>query len=351
MKKKPAILILLFSLVLLSGVLAYSMAKNAVDERVIADTLNDNELKETSKEPESLLIPNLRVDENAQVSVDRNYLILTEYAGEGELSFSSFDEEIVRVSDEGMLTGVHPGETDVAVKLASDGVYRSWSQNVHVTVSAPDISKSIFLTYDDGPSENITPELLDTLKRYNAHATFFIIGNYAKLYPEIVKRAYDEGHTIAIHTYTHDYRKIYASIDAYIEDFDETEALIEEITGNRPRFWRFPGGSNNGYTAHASQYEIMDRLRERGYTPMDWNVSTTDAAPDYPSAATMVEKGSEFIDQAIASGQTPVVLMHDSETKVNACAATEAFIEKYSQLGYDFRGLEDYYGDGIVFLK
>ena len=145
MKKKPAILILLFSLVLLSGVLAYSMAKNAVDERVIADTLNDIEVKETSKEPESLLMPHLRVDENAQVSVDRNYLIMTEYAGEGELSFSSFDEEIVKVSDEGMLTGVHPGETDVAVKLASDGVYRSWSQNVHVTVSAPDISKSIFL--------------------------------------------------------------------------------------------------------------------------------------------------------------------------------------------------------------
>ena len=104
-----------------------------------------------------------------------------------------------------------------------------------------------------------------------------------------------------------------------------------------------------GHSPGAAQKE-MDELKARGYTPMDWNVSTTDAAPDYPSAATMVEKGSEYIDQAIAADRNPVVLMHDSETKVNACEATRTFIEKYGAMGYDFRGLDDYYGEGITFL-
>ena len=350
-KKKKALIIFDISAVLLAiVVLAIYFGKPDTIDEIVTSYNEDEKAGQDDDVSEELLMPGLRVDERASLSVDSDLQILADYEGYGILSYESYDEDVVTVSEGGMLTGVHPGETDVAVKLDSDGKYRAWSQNIHVTVTAPDISKTIFLTYDDGPSDNITPELLDTLKSYDAHATFFVIGTFAERYPEIVKRAYDEGHTIAIHTYTHDYRKIYASTDAYIEDFDKTEALIEEITGKKPRFWRFPGGSNNGYTNHASQYVIMDKLRERGYTPMDWNVSTTDAAPDYPSAAVMVQKGSEYIDQVLSSDGNPVVLMHDSEKKVNACEATKTFIEKYGAMGYDFRGLDDYYGEGITFL-
>ncbi len=361
-KMKKALIVFVISAVLLAIVILviYFSPTNSIEEVMAplqaeekagdgGDSAEEN-AGDGIDSTEALLLPQLKVDESVSLSVDSDLQIMADYEGYGILSYESYDEDVVTVSDGGMLTGVHPGEADVAVRLDSDGKYRAWSENVHVTVTAPDISKTIFLTYDDGPSGNITPQLLDTLKAYDAHATFFIIGTFAESHPEIVKRAYDEGHTIAIHTYTHDYRKIYASREAYIEDFDKTEALIEEITGQKPRFWRFPGGSNNGYTNHASQYVIMDELKARGYTPMDWNVSTTDAAPDYPSAATMVEKGSEYIDQAIASDRVPVVLMHDSEKKVNACEATKTFIEKYGALGYDFRGLDDYYGEGITFL-
>ncbi len=352
MKIKRALIICIISIAVLVAVVCFALMGQKGSEITDFGGIADQSTNEAAvEEVLPTLDPKLTVRESISLSADRDYLIMADYEGFGDLSFRSSDETIAVVSEDGMVTGIHPGQTNIAVMLSADGEYRSWSKNVKVTVTGPDISKTIFLTYDDGPSGNITPELLDVLKSHDAHATFFIIGNYAKLHPEIVKRAFDEGHTIAIHTYTHDYKKIYSGVDAYIEDFDETEALIEEITGKTPRFWRFPGGSNNGYTNSSSQHAIIDKLRERGYTPMDWNVSTTDAAPDYPSAATMVEKGSGFIDQVIASGGTPVVLMHDSETKVNACAATETFITKYGQMGYDFRGLDDYYGDGVLFLK
>ena len=351
MKKRVLLTGLILSTILLVGIIVWFAMPIKVTEEIKSDLLPATEAEQEEVVEEPLLNPKLTVEDHVSLSVESDLKLLIDYEGYGIPTFFSFDEDVVTVTEDGLLTGIRPGETDVAVKLESDGKYRSWSENVHVTVTAPDISKTIFLTYDDGPSGSITPKLLDTLKRYDAHATFFIIGKFAEDHRDIVRRAYDEGHTIAIHTYTHDYRKIYGSIDAYLEDFNETEALIEEITGKKPRFWRFPGGSNNGYTNRASQWQIIDELRQRGYTPMDWNVSTTDAAPDYPSASTMVQKGSEFIDQMIAADRIPVVLMHDSETKVNACAATETFIEKYGALGYDFRGLDDYYEDGVLFIS
>ena len=298
-----------------------------------------------------LLDPKLTVRENMTLATDSDRAIVVRHEGTGELSFTSYDEAIVTVTSGGMLSGIRPGEAVVSVKLSEDGTYRSWSKNISVRVTAPDIRKSIFLTFDDGPSDNITPQLLDMLKNHGVHATFFVIGTYAEEYPEIVKRAYDEGHTIAIHTYTHDYHDIYASVDAYIEDFNRTEALLMQITGEKPRFWRFPGGGGNHYVSKDTQREIVEILHQRGYTSMDWTVSSTDAAPDYPSAQTMIQKASEGIDMMIGAHRTPVVLMHDSEVKVSAPEVAARLIEHYEALGYNFRPLDDYYGEDMTFIK
>ncbi len=355
MKKWLALGALLVSAaVLCAAFVYYNKTESAVTQEagaaVSKETAAEDETPVEEEEPKKPL-PNLYVNDKESLSIGTDMMIVPKYEGHGDLSFTSYDENVVTVSDEGMLSAVGVGHTSVRVYLSEDEDYRWQARTISVDVTSPDISKTIFLTFDDGPSGNVTPEILDVLKEHNAHATFFVIGKYAEAYPEVVKRAYDEGHTVAIHTYTHDYRKIYASLDAYISDFDETEDLLENITGETPRFWRFPGGGNNGNTTRALEESILSTLHERGYTAMDWTVSSTDASPNYPSFDTLYSKCKEGIDGAIASGRTPVVLMHDSETKSHSPQVAAALIEHYSELGYDFRGLNDYYGEDIVFMK
>lgn len=89
--------------------------------------------------------------------------------------------------------------------------------------------KVAYLTFDDGPSSNITPKVLDVLKEEGVKATFFVLGQNVKTHPEQLKRIYEEGHYIANHSYTHKYSKIYASVDALLEEFNDTEAEIKKV--------------------------------------------------------------------------------------------------------------------------
>ena len=101
--------------------------------------------------------------------------------------------------------------------------------------------KVIYLTFDDGPSEN-TKKILDVLDKYNAKATFFVTGN-GKKYNKYIKEAHDRGHTIGLHTYTHNYKQVYSSVNAYFEDLDKVGQMVKEQIGYVPHYIRFPGGS------------------------------------------------------------------------------------------------------------
>ncbi|MBO4461285.1 MAG: polysaccharide deacetylase family protein, partial [Lachnospiraceae bacterium] len=105
-------------------------------------------------------------------------------------------------------------------------------------------AKKVYLTFDDGPSHN-TELILDILKEYNVKATFFVIGRNDEYSKSLYKRIVDEGHTIALHSYTHRYSSIYASLDAYKEDLQKISDLVYDATGVRSKFIRFPGGSSN----------------------------------------------------------------------------------------------------------
>ncbi|MBR5942198.1 MAG: polysaccharide deacetylase family protein [Clostridia bacterium] len=165
--------------------------------------------------------------------------------------------------------------------------------------------KVIYLTFDDGPSA-YTEKLLDVLKKYNVKATFFVVKTGRV---DLIAREAAEGHTVAIHSLTHDYGKIYTSEEAYFADIDAMNEIIKEQTGSYSTLLRFPGGSSNTVSARYSK-GIMTRLakavEERGYKYFDWNVSSGDAG-----GTTSTEQVYKNVVNGCAGRKYSVVLQHD----------------------------------------
>ena len=203
---------------------------------------------------------------------------------------------------------------------------------VYVYEKKPDISigdKVIYLTFDDGPSV-YTKELLNILKEYNVKATFFVTGNGNR---EYIKKAYNEGHSIGIHTYSHVYKNVYASEEAYFNDLEKVQKIIKEQTGEESRLVRFPGGSSN--TISRFNKGIMTRLSKelerRGYKYFDWNVSSSDT----------VKSNSDDIANTVIrrlKKGNNVVLQHD--TKYYSVKAVRKIIEYGLANGYTFAKLD-----------
>lgn len=153
------------------------------------------------------------------------------------------------------------------------------TRTVYVYNKNPDIpvgDKVIYLTFDDGPS-SYTNTLLDILKKYNVKATFFVTSNGSD---DTIKRSFQEGHSIGIHSYSHKYNEIYKSEEAFFKDVDKVNERIKRITGEYSRILRFAGGSSN--TVSRFNKGIMTRLSKevelKGYKYFDWNVSSSDTA-------------------------------------------------------------------------
>ena len=136
--------------------------------------------------------------------------------------------------------------------------------------------KTMYLTFDDGPSEN-TSKVLDILKERNIKATFFLVGENVEKHPEIARRIAAEGHAIGIHCYTHDYEDLYRSAESFLEDFERARRAVREATGVEAVLFRFPGGSINSYNDKVYA-EIIKEMTRRGYIYYDWNASLEDAA-------------------------------------------------------------------------
>lgn len=197
-------------------------------------------------------------------------------------------------------------------------------------VIVPD-GKVIYLTFDDGPGPR-TPELLDILKKYNVKATFFVVNTG---YIGTIKRAAEEGHSIAIHTKTHNFRKIYASENAYYEDLYAMQDIITAHTGKVTTLLRFPGGSSN--TISRFNWGIMSRLTksvvDNGFQYFDWNVDSNDAG----GASTANEVFNNVIN-GVSKRQTSIVLQHD--IKGFSIDAVERIICWGLENGYTFLPLD-----------
>lgn len=173
--------------------------------------------------------------------------------------------------------------------------------------------KTMYLTFDDGPSAQNTDLILDTLKQRNIKATFFVIGEYVRKYPETAKRIVEEGHTIGIHCDVHDYNILYDSVDSYLEDFEKAYQTVYEVTGAEAKLFRFPGGSVNAYNKKVCQ-EIVEEMERRGFIYFDWNASLEDAAGK--------KEPDELIQSAKETtlGRKKVVLLaHDRVTGTALC--------------------------------
>ena len=193
--------------------------------------------------------------------------------------------------------------------------------------------KVVYLTLDDGPSKN-TQAVLDILDKYNAKATFFVTGAMPE-YKDMIKKAYDKGHTIGMHTYSHDYAKVYASVDAYFQDLDQIGQVVKEEIGYVPCFIRFPGGSSNTISANYTKgimTALTQEVQARGYQYYDWNGSSGDGA--VRTTEQLVAQATSFHDNNI------ILLSHDSETKDTTVEALPQIIEYYQSQGYTFKALD-----------
>lgn len=192
-------------------------------------------------------------------------------------------------------------------------------------------SKVVYLTFDDGPSKN-TLKILKVLKRYNAKATFFVISTNK---PQYMKKIVDEGHAIALHSYSHEYDEIYSSDSNYYKDLNKISKLVKKHTGVETKLLRFPGGSSNTISAEFSK-GIMSRLsysvQQNGYKYFDWNVDSGDADGKSVPTQTIINNvkvRSKGVNRC-------VVLMHDTKYKSTTADALDSICSYYKSQGYEF---------------
>lgn len=194
-----------------------------------------------------------------------------------------------------------------------------------------DSKNTVYLTFDDGPSV-LTENLLYYLRQENVKATFFVVPERTEYCYSLLKEISDAGHTIGIHSASHDYEKIYASVDAFLDDFKEAYDIVLEATGKAPDIYRFPGGSVNDYNA-ATRDDIIAEMDRRGFTYFDWNVDSNDwQGYGWTTLYTNVLADAlEF--------STPVILFHNTGDRDNTVLVIEDIIKALKDKGYKFGSL------------
>lgn len=194
-----------------------------------------------------------------------------------------------------------------------------------------DTEKVVYLTFDDGPSAR-TPELLEILECYGVKATFFVVNKDTEQAKQWMRDIVAAGHTLGIHSYSHDYQKIYASVEDYLEDFNAMYQSIQDTTGIAPQIFRFPGGSINNYNT-ATYQEIISEMVRRGFVYFDWNRQTGDT--EDASVRKLVQNAME----GSGNMRRVILLAHDSAHLSNVVKALPQIIEGYQEQGFTFDAL------------
>ncbi len=222
-----------------------------------------------------------------------------------------------------------------SIVLENNKLEKEISEKQSVYDKSMSNKKFAHLTFDDGPSNN-TLKLLDVLDKCNAKATFFVV--YKEGFDNVYKEIVNRGHVLANHTYSHSYKKIYSSAEAFINDVETLDNKLKEITGKEPsKILRFPGGSNMGYmNGHDDiSQSIFRALEDRGYTYFDWNVDSADA--------TKMTLDKESIVRSVLDGSSNVntanILMHDTDAKYTTLEAIPEILEGLKAQGYVFMPL------------
>lgn len=195
--------------------------------------------------------------------------------------------------------------------------------------------KVVYLTFDDGPSEN-TQKVLEILDVYDVKATFFVTGTNEEYY-YLIKKAHEAGHTIGLHTYVHEYDQIYNSSSAYFSDLKRIEDLVYSQIGLIPKYIRFPGGSSNKVSkkyCHKIMSKLTKEVINRGYQYYDWNEDSEDGSGEL-SVKQLIKNATASTDNNI------ILLFHDANGKENSLKALGPVIQYYQKKGYVFKGIDD----------
>ncbi|MBD7912761.1 MULTISPECIES: polysaccharide deacetylase family protein [Clostridium] len=202
------------------------------------------------------------------------------------------------------------------------------SQRLVPTYASEANPKIIYLTFDDGPGGKVTEATLDILKREEVPATFFLIGNQIKGQEQLLIRMKNEGHSLGLHSMSHDRCKLYSCNTSFLNEMLEVKAYIKEVTGEDTNILRFPFGCNN--STFTLKPELVNLLHQNNFKIYDWNVDTTDGA-NFNSPPTRFTKNARSDKDVI------FLLMHCGYANKNSPKALPEIIKYYKDKGYVFK--------------
>lgn len=186
--------------------------------------------------------------------------------------------------------------------------------------------KVVYLSFDDGPGKH-TREVLDILRKEQVLATFFVLGEQAERYPEMIRAVVEDGHALGNHTFNHNYEQLYSDFKVFWKQIKQTEVVVERITGFRPNLVRAPGGTYG----HFDQ-SYFDLLKWGGYTVMDWNVDSGDSKRKGVPAKEILRNATKVP----AGASSVIVLMHDGGAHAETVKALPGIIKYYRDQGFRF---------------
>lgn len=247
-----------------------------------------------------------------------------------------------KVIKKGIVDTYNPGSYSISYRATdSYGNESLVERKVEVGKSAGQKEqKTIYLTFDDGPSEGVTPKILEILRKNKVPATFFILDygdNEEK--KRLLKTAISEGHTIGIHGYSHDYDEIYKSVPDYMENVSKLDKKIQRDLDYKPFVMRFPGGSSNTVSVSLKKgimSELVKKVQEEGYYYSDWNVDSTDASGNNIDKNTIISS----VEKNCSKKGYNIVLMHDTDAKRTTAEALPEIIKWAKKEGYTFKAME-----------
>lgn len=240
-------------------------------------------------------------------------------------------ENLTINSTYGQVTGAENGGANESLN-GTEASYdtESMEDNVKVPLVSVDDSSNlaeegdilkVYLTFEDGPSEN-TDLILDILDQYQVKATFFVVGKTDEESQALYKRIVDEGHTLGMHSFSNKYSTIYESQEAFASDFTQLREYLYEVTGVESNYYRFPGGSSN-QISNVDMSEFIQYLDSQDVVYYDWNVSSGDATSQAYSSEDIVAN----VTSNVVKYKTSVVLLHDADDKSTTVEALGPLIE------------------------
>ncbi len=264
-----------------------------------------------------------------------NILLNNDYIEPGYNATDNCDKTVVVTTNTNLNTNKVGDYTVNYEATDSSGNKSIAKRNIRV-IDSQNIEKNgkvVYITFDDGPGP-YTKDILNILDKYNVKVTFFVTNQFSNYVP-LIKDEFEKGHTIAVHTATHNFDKVYQSVDNYLEDFNSMNQIIYQYTGNYTKMFRFPGGSSN--TASKFNPGIVTRIAKKmtdlGYIYYDWNVDSMDTSTS--NSKTIANN----VINDIAKHDYSIVLMHDIK-KANIASIDEILSEGILK-GYTFLPLTE----------